>query len=312
MRSTATAECLRAAWAEWTCKRPVRLSKVAYSAFDPGSERCDFRTPRKRYRFCNEQSIRFRRRLRVRAVLPRQGAALKDAERDPPISAPSLRPRLVRGRFFMAAGLFFLSVLIALSSLQSALAATPAWLDAARSPEERAALVLRELTEDEKLTLVFGYFGSNYAAKGFAQMSEARAGSAGYVRGIPRLGIPPLWETDAGLGVATQRETPTYRERTSLPSGLAIAASWNPELAYSGGAMIGSEARDSGFNVMLAGGLNLTREPRNGRNFEYAGEDPLLAGVMVGEQVRGIQSRHVIATVKHFALNDQETGRKIG
>src|SRR5882724_10231622 len=279
MRSTATAECLRAAWAEWTCKRPVRLSKVAYSAFDPGSERCDFRTPRKRYRFCNEQSIRFRRRLRVRAVLPRQGAALKDAERDPPISAPSLRPRLVRGRFFMAAGLFFLSVLIALSSLQSALAATPAWLDAARSPEERAALVLRELTEDEKLTLVFGYFGSNYAAKGFAQMSEARAGSAGYVRGIPRLGI---------------------------------AASCHPELAYSGGAMIGSEARDSGFNVMLAGGLNLTREQRNGRNFEYAGEDPLLAGVMVGEQVRGIQSRHVIATVKHFALNDQETGRKIG
>ncbi len=211
----------------------------------------------------------------------------------------------------MVAGLFFLSVLTALGSMQGALADTPAWLDAAKSPEERAALVLRELTEDEKVTLVFGYFGSNYTAKSFAQMPEARVGSAGYVRGVPRLGIPPLWETDAGLGVATQRETPTYRERTSLPSGLAVAASWNPGLAYSGGAMIGSEARDSGFNVMLAGGLNLMREPRNGRSFEYAGEDPLLAGVMVGEQVRGIQSRHVIATVKHFALNDQETGRMV-
>ena len=211
----------------------------------------------------------------------------------------------------VATGVFFVAVLTVLGSVPGAVADTPAWLDAAKSPEERAALVLRELTEDEKLTLVFGYFGSNYAAKHFVQMPEARAGSAGYVRGIPRLGIPPLWETDAGLGVATQRETPTYRERTALPSGLALAASWNPELAYSGGAMIGSEARDSGFNVLLAGGLNLVREPRNGRNFEYAGEDPLLAGVMVGEQVRGIQSRHVIATVKHFALNDQETGRMV-
>jgi beta-glucosidase len=73
--------------------------------------------------------------------------------------------------------------------------------------------------------------------------------------------------------------------------------------------MIGKEARLSGHNVMLAGGVNLLREPRNGRNFEYGGEDPLLAGVMVGEQIRGIQSNHIISTIKHFAFNDQETGR---
>jgi beta-glucosidase len=73
--------------------------------------------------------------------------------------------------------------------------------------------------------------------------------------------------------------------------------------------MIGAEARASGFNVMLGGGVNLTREPRNGRNFEYAGEDPLLAGVMVGAQISGIESNHIISTVKHFALNDQETDR---
>jgi beta-glucosidase-like glycosyl hydrolase len=62
-------------------------------------------------------------------------------------------------------------------------------------------------------------------------------------------------------------------------------------------------------NVMLAGGVNLMRDPRNGRNFEYAGEDPLLAGVMVGNAIKGIESNHVISTLKHFALNDQETGR---
>ncbi len=73
--------------------------------------------------------------------------------------------------------------------------------------------------------------------------------------------------------------------------------------------MIGAEARASGFNVMLAGGVNLVREPRNGRNFEYGGEDPLLAGVIVGAQIAGIESNHIISTVKHFALNDQETDR---
>jgi beta-glucosidase len=130
------------------------------------------------------------------------------------------------------------------------------------------------------------------------------------VPGIPRLGIPPQWQTDAGLGVSTQRDARHKRERTALPSALAVAATWNPELAYRAGAMIGAEARASGFNVMLAGGANLTREPRNGRNFEYAGEDPLLTGVMVGAQVRGVQSNQIISTVKHFAFNDQETDRE--
>jgi beta-glucosidase len=76
--------------------------------------------------------------------------------------------------------------------------------------------------------------------------------------------------------------------------------------------MIGQEARASGFNVMLAGGVNLVREPRNGRNFEYAGEDPLLAGKMIGAQIKGIQSNNIISTLKHYALNNQETGRNIG
>jgi beta-glucosidase len=133
--------------------------------------------------------------------------------------------------------------------------------------------------------------------------------AAGYVPGIPRLGIPALFETDASLGVAY-----AFGLRgdwaTALPSGLAIASSWNPELAFEGGRMIGSEARAKGFNVMLAGGVNLARDPRNGRNFEYLGEDPLLAGTLAGHSIRGVQSNHVIATIKHFALNGQETGRR--
>ena len=73
--------------------------------------------------------------------------------------------------------------------------------------------------------------------------------------------------------------------------------------------MIGSEARSKRFGVLLAGGVNLTRDPWNGRNFEYAGEDPWLAGMMVGAFMRGIQSNGIVTTVKHYALNDQETGR---
>jgi len=158
------------------------------------------------------------------------------------------------------------------------------------------------------LTLVTGYFGVQQTWNHY-RFKEARPQSAGYVPGLPRLGFPAQWQTDAGIGVATQREAPPALERTALPSGMLTAATWNPPLAERGGAMIGSEARASGFNVMLAGGVNLMREPGNGRNFEYGGEDPLLAGTMVGSLVRGIQSNHIVATVKHFALNDQETGR---
>jgi len=88
-----------------------------------------------------------------------------------------------------------------------------------------------------------------------------------------------------------------------------MGATWNPALIRAGGAMIGSEARAKGFNVLLAGGVNLMRDPRNGRTFEYLGEDPLHSGILGGEAIAGIQSNHIISTIKHFALNGQETGR---
>jgi beta-glucosidase len=188
---------------------------------------------------------------------------------------------------------------------------TPAqqpWMNRSLSADQRAQLAVKAMTREEKLRWVFGYFGTAFPPKTTKPHDGAIPFSAGFVPGNPRLGLPDLLETDAGLGVATQA-TPTPRERTQLPSGLATASTWDTQMAYAGGAMIGSEARASGFNVMLAGGVNLMRDPRNGRNFEYAGEDPLLAGTIVGHAVKGIESNHVISTVKHYALNDQETGR---
>jgi len=179
------------------------------------------------------------------------------------------------------------------------------WMNRALSPDVRADLALAQMTTDEKLGLVVGTS---------QRPTGETVGAAGYVAGVPRLGIPGLREANAELGVAVALLHDTVRpedEATALPSGLATAASWDPAIAYANGRMIGEEARRKGFNVLLAGAVNLARDPRGGRNFEYAGEDPLLAGTMVGEAIRGIQDRHVISTVKHFAINDQETNRTL-
>jgi beta-glucosidase len=187
-------------------------------------------------------------------------------------------------------------------------AAVPAYgQPAPQIAAQRAEETLSKMTLDEKLSLLFGYFATDW--QGTHPPAEVRYGSAGYVPGIPRIGITPQWETDAGIGVATQGGAAEKRLRTSLPSGIATAATWNPDIGFKGGQMIGSEARLSGFNVMLGGGVDLARDPRNGRNFEYAGEDPLLAGTMVGSEIAGVQSNHIITTTKHYAMNDLETGR---
>jgi beta-glucosidase len=184
--------------------------------------------------------------------------------------------------------------------------------ETAGTPDERAAAILAQMTLDEKLTLLKGYFGTDFAPNEYTAPGEVRQGSAGYVPGIPRLGIPPQWEADAGLGVASQGGAPVKKPRTALPSGLATAATFDPALAYAGVAMIGAEARADGFNVLLGGSVNLVREPRNGRNFEYAGEDPLLAGTIVGAQIAGVQANGIVSTAKHYALNAQETDRGSG
>jgi beta-glucosidase len=167
------------------------------------------------------------------------------------------------------------------------------------------------MTLDEKISLLHGPVALPRKGPGGDQVdppSEAIL-SAGYVPGVPRLGIPALYETDASLGVANPNGIRPGDVATALPASLALAATFDPSLAYQAGALVGSEARAKGFNVLLGGGLDLTRDPRNGRNFEYLGEDPLLAGILAGEAVRGTQDQHVISTVKHFALNANETNR---
>jgi beta-glucosidase len=182
------------------------------------------------------------------------------------------------------------------------------WLDATLPPDIRASMVLQAMTLDEKIGLVHGHAGFPFRGK---PKPDGALGSAGYVAGIPQLGIPALQESDAGLGVANPSNVRPGDEATPLPSGLAIAATFDAALAERAGAMIGAETRAKGLNVLLGPGMNLTREPRNGRNFEYAGEDPLLAGVSAGAMIRGIQSNRVIATMKHYALNAQETSRNV-
>jgi beta-glucosidase len=202
----------------------------------------------------------------------------------------------------------------ALSLAAPALAATPQaaakpWLNRKLGAEARASALVAAMTEDEKLQLVRTWFPP--FAEGKPGAPTDMIPSAGQMVGVPRLGIPTLRESDASLGVANQVEQRKGDVATALPAGLATAASFDPEVAYAGGAMIGSEARAKRFNVLLAGGVNLTRDPWGGRDFEYLGEDPLLAGVIDGAHIKGVQSNHIVSTIKHFALNSQETGRMV-
>jgi beta-glucosidase len=189
----------------------------------------------------------------------------------------------------------------------TAQADAPTANDIARA-EARAIATVKAMTPDEKTVLTHGIMPLPFGPNSAKIPADAIPG-AGYVPGVARLGVPALKESDASLGVAYVNGL-RGDGATALPSGLAQAATWNPAILEAGGAMIGSEARAKGFNVLLAGGVNLTRDPRNGRTFEYLSEDPLLSGTLVGAAIRGIQSNGIISTIKHFALNGQETGRK--
>ena len=164
------------------------------------------------------------------------------------------------------------------------------------------------MTQGEKLATVHGGLGAPW---GPDPKPPGAVGSAGFIPGVPRLGIPPLQESDAELGVGNPGEIRKGDTATAMPSNLALAATWDPALARQQGMAVGAEARAKGFDVLLGGTANLIRDPRNGRNFEYVSEDPLLTGLMAGEAVAGVQSNRIISTVKHFALNAQETDRVV-
>jgi beta-glucosidase len=175
--------------------------------------------------------------------------------------------------------------------------------------DERARETEARMTDEERFSLLVSVMGANQViADRDARIPEATPMSAGYVPGVPRLGVPALLMSDASLGVTN----PGYRPgdtATALPAGIALGASFNRALARAAGAMVGREARSRGFNVMLAGGINLARDPRNGRNFEYLSEDPLLSAALAAESIAGIQGEAVISTIKHYSLNCNETNR---
>jgi beta-glucosidase len=184
---------------------------------------------------------------------------------------------------------------------------SPSWMNASLSPDLRAEAVMKELTLDEKIQLVHGIGWG--PLKAGSPIPPDNNGGAGEVLGIARLGIPPLQQADSAVGI--RMAAPQSRYATLLPSVLAAASSWDPQAAHLYGDVIGRELRAQGYNQSIGGGVNLARDPRNGRLFEYAGEDPLLAGVTVGHVIRGVQDNHIMGDIKHFAFNDQETGRTI-
>ncbi|HEY1806218.1 MAG TPA: glycoside hydrolase family 3 C-terminal domain-containing protein [Terracidiphilus sp.] len=180
------------------------------------------------------------------------------------------------------------------------------WMNPQLSPADRADLVLKQLTLDEKIALLHGN-GMARAAFWKTPLTDLANGGGGYVEGVQRLGIPGLVMSDAAYGVRDSGANGRYS--TALPSSLGAASSWDADSACQYGAVIGSELRAQGFNMTLGGGVDLAREPRDGRTFEYAGEDPLLAGTIVGNLMKCEQAQHVVGDIKHYAMNDQETGR---
>ncbi|RKT13881.1 beta-glucosidase [Paraburkholderia sp. RAU2J] len=161
----------------------------------------------------------------------------------------------------------------------------------------RADSLVGKMTLDEKLQLIH----SQYV------MSAVPGGGAGYIQGVPRLGIPDLNMVDSSTGSGS-----TSQPSTTFPATIALAASWDRGLSSDFGKQVAIELRAQGFGMGLGGGTNLAREPRGGRLFEYLGEDPVLAGEMLAERTDGTQSQKVIATIKHYAGNEQEHGRSGG
>lgn len=186
-------------------------------------------------------------------------------------------------------------------------AADRPWMNTALTPDQRADLVIKELTLPEKIQLVHG-IGWGPLRPG-ASVPQDNNGGAGEVLGIPRLGIPSLQQADSAVGA--RMAAPQSRYATLLPSVLGSAATWDPDAAHLYGDVIGRELRAQGYNQSIGGGVNLARDPRNGRLFEYPGEDPVLAGTTVGNLIAGLESNQVMGDIKHYALNDQETGRTV-
>src|SRR5437016_3545318 len=154
----------------------------------------------------------------------------------------------------------------------------------ARDTEDRVESILKQMTIEEKIDLLGGIDGF-------------------FTRGLPRLGVPRLKMAEGPIGVRN------YGPATAMAGGIALAATWNPALAERAGAEIARDARAKGVHFLLGPGVNIYRAPMNGRNFEYFGEDPLLASRIAVGYIKGVQDQGVSATIKHFTGNNSEFDR---
>jgi beta-glucosidase len=185
-------------------------------------------------------------------------------------------------------------VAVALAALAASLVPAPAaGADPPQTPEERAAGLVSQLTLDEKITQLHGIQDSEHQR---------------FVPGVPRLGVPPLRITNGPAGVGPSDDRP-QKPATALPAPIGLAATFDTGLARVYGRVQGGETRDLAHSLLEAPDINMTRVPQNGRTFETYGEDPFLAGQVSAADIRGVQSQGIIAEVKHFAANNQETNR---
>ncbi len=196
----------------------------------------------------------------------------------------------------LAATLVF-SLLTADAQPVAAPTAHPLYLDASQPVAARVDDLLKQLTTEEKVSLLHADGTFSTAA-------------------IPRLGIPERWMLDGPNGVREEIQQNGWNAAartddfsTCFPSGIGLAATWSPEVARAEGEAIGEEARARGKDIMLGPAVNIERIPLNGRSFEYFGEDPWLAGRIAVAFIQGEQSRDIASCVKHFAVNNQETNR---
>lgn len=188
-------------------------------------------------------------------------------------------------------------LLLTLCCSLTAVAQTPVWQDASQPTELRIDDALSRMTLAEKVALCHAW-GKFYSG------------------GVPRLGIPGLWMSDGPHGVRAEIDWNEWKTAgwttdscTAFPSLTCLAATWNPAMAERYGRAIGEEAAYRGKQVLLGPGVNIYRTPLNGRNFEYMGEDPVLAATMCVPYIQGVQSQGVACCVKHYALNNQELNR---
>ena len=200
--------------------------------------------------------------------------------------------RLAAATAVVALGVAPLMVAVPGRPAAAAAAGCP-WMDIGKTAEQRARELVAAMTLEQEIGLLYG------------RGPLKHYGAADDIPGIPELCVPHLVYNDAGAGVGDEQVG-----TTAFPDPIAQAAAWDPALTRRVGAAIGREAWLKGGNVQLAPGVKLARTAVSGRNFEYAGEDPYLTSQFGAAVVQGIQSQHVVANVKHYALNDQESDRE--